>query len=230
MNKCWNFSADQRPTFRYCLEVLQLLQEKTNHYIKITTQFPAEPFKLISSNCSSIINEQHNSYQGSLGTPSNTNNCALEQQTSIPKYLELMYDESLDSNNNDNMSGALPAMHLCEQHQPESLISRQALRNSQRSSWISQQTIKDNGYEIPISLDSSTVNNNLVNNSKSRTLSNSSTVSNKSNTKLPSSINDHPINPALLNDCSPSFENESIKFSDSGITTTSQQLVIGAWV
>lgn len=39
MLKCWSYAPEDRPTFRYCLEVLKDLQEQTSDSIKITMQF-----------------------------------------------------------------------------------------------------------------------------------------------------------------------------------------------
>lgn len=174
MAKCWN-RMDQRPTFRYCLEILQQLHERKNLYAQIVAEFPHDvPYKCVSSDDSSIVNEklnlnlnetsiEHTSV--SLGTPS------------MPKYLELMYDENFDSRSIENMCEA--PLNYCEKHQnDENNIS---YRNSQKLSKIN---VKDDGYEIPINLDPTldiNANNELNNSlSKSRTLSNSSTVSNKS--------------------------------------------------
>lgn len=169
MAKCWN-RVDQRPTFRYCLEILQQLHERKNLYAQIEAQFPHDvPYKYVSSDDSSIIlNEKFNVETSmefsnvSQGTPS------------IPKYLELMYDENADSRSNENMCEA--PLNYCEKHQNDENIS---YRNSRKLSHV-----KDDGYEIPINLDPKldiNANNELNNSlSKSRTLSNSSTVSNKS--------------------------------------------------
>lgn len=164
---------DQRPTFRYCLEILQQLHERKNLYAQIVAEFPHDvPYKYVSSDDSSIMNEKQNvnlnetsieNTNVSLGTPS------------IPKYLELMYDET-DGRSIENMSAPL---NYCEKHQNEE--NNISYRNSQKLSNIK---VKDDGYEIPISLDPTldiNANNELNNSlSKSRTLSNSSTVSNKS--------------------------------------------------
>lgn len=170
MAKCWN-RVDQRPTFRYCLETLQQLQEQKNLYAQIEAQFPHDvPYKCVSSDDSSILNEKF---------CSNLNETSIDHISqgtpSMPKYLELMYDENLDSRSIENMCEA--PMNFCEKHQnDENNIS---YRNSQKLS-----NIKDDGYEIPLTLNPTldiTANNELNNSlSKSRTLSNSSTVSNKS--------------------------------------------------
>lgn len=36
MLKCWNYAPENRPTFRYCLEVLLDLHEQTDDEINIT--------------------------------------------------------------------------------------------------------------------------------------------------------------------------------------------------
>lgn len=83
------------------------------------------------------------------------------QPMSIPKYLELAYDDN-DERNVENMCEA-PPINYCDNN---------------------DEHIKDNGYEIPITFDTEldiNANNELNSNlSKSRTLSNSSTISHKS--------------------------------------------------
>lgn len=174
---------DQRPTFRYCLEVLQHLHEQKNLYAHIEAQFPHDvPYnKYVSSDDSSIINEKlhvnETSFELSQGNPS------------MPKYLELTYDEN-DSRSLDNMCEA--PLNYCEKHQNDADDENVSYRNSQMST-----NVEDAGYEIPISLDPTldiNANNNELNTSlsKSRTLSNSSTVSNKSDQfpKLPEKLSD----------------------------------------
>lgn len=165
MSKCWN-RVDQRPTFRYCLEVLQQLHERNNLYAQIEAQFPHDvPYKYVSSDDSSIINEKLNASFNETSVEANIQG--------LPKYLELTYGENPDSRSIENMS----APSFCDKHQNDENVS---YRNSQKLS----QVPADEGYEIPISLDPTldiNANNELNNSlSKSRTLSNSSTVSNKS--------------------------------------------------
>lgn len=164
MSKCWN-RVDSRPTFRYCLEVLQQINEQKNVYASTEAQFPHDiPYKYVSSDDSmSMVNEKL------LGETS------LEElksiaQPSIPKYLELAYDES-ESQSNDSLSAiVIPTIEFPRQDEP--------VATSQIST----------GYEIPLSIDSNCalldINSNHELNSnisvKSRTLSNSSTVSNHS--------------------------------------------------
>lgn len=172
MAKCWN-RVDQRPTFRYCLEVLQQLHERKNLYAQIEAQFPHDvPYKYVSSDdSSSIINDK---------LSSNLNETSMELSNqgtpSQPKYLDLMYDENLDSRSIENMCEA--PLNYCDKHQNDD--DNISYRNSQKLSHV----IQDDGYEIPISLDPTldiNANNELNSSlSKSRTLSNSSTVSNKS--------------------------------------------------
>lgn len=190
MAKCWN-RVDQRPTFRYCLENLQQLHERKNLYAQIEAQFPHDvPYKYVSSDDSSVVNDKMSS-----------SFCETSfEQPSIPKYLELKYDENLDSRSIENMCEA--PLNYCEKHQnDENNVSYSNNRN--------ESNIKDDGYEIPITLDPTLdINaNNEINNSfsKSRTLSNSSTVSNKSE-KLPETCkrsslimdHDHKIYPAKM--------------------------------
>lgn len=106
----------------------------------------------VASDDSSIMNEKVNSETSSENM----------QPMSIPKYLELAYDEN-DERNVENMCEA-PPIH----YHDESCHSNN----------------NEHGYEIPITFDTEldiNANNELnCNLSKSRTLSNSSTISHKS--------------------------------------------------
>ncbi|CRK90687.1 CLUMA_CG004384, isoform A, partial [Clunio marinus] len=172
MSKCWN-RVDQRPTFRYCLEVLQQLYERKNLYASIEAQFPHDvPYKYVSSDDSSILNEKMN---GNLNETSMEPSNISQGTPSIPKYIELTYDEN-HSRSIENMCEA--PLNYCEKHQKDDDINI-SHRNSQKL--LNNQ---DFGYETPITLDPTldiNANNELNNSlSKSRTLSNSSTLSNKS--------------------------------------------------
>lgn len=160
MTKCWN-RIDQRPTFRYCLEILQQLHERKNIYAQIDAEFPHDvPYKYVNSDDSSIINEK---------LPINETSIDLIHQElpTIPKYLELMYDENPE----------VP-LNCCEHH--ESDVKDVSYRKCQNLSNV----LHDDGYEIPVSLnhtlDINGQNGLNISFTKTRTLSNSSTVSNKS--------------------------------------------------
>lgn len=51
MLKCWSYSPEDRPTFRYLLEVLKSLKERTSDSIQITSQFPC---KVQNGKCSPL--------------------------------------------------------------------------------------------------------------------------------------------------------------------------------
>ncbi|XP_055642898.1 proto-oncogene tyrosine-protein kinase ROS isoform X2 [Toxorhynchites rutilus septentrionalis] len=162
MLKCWSYSPEDRPTFRYLLEVLKSLKERTSDSIQITSQFPCKVQNDIKFGSGSGTGT------GSGGafiiTPptSSSSSGATLITTTIPKYLELVYD---DSNSNTSrystgedvpLTAGLPAA-------------------------ANQVMPTDNGYEIPI-------NDILLRqqhpgascNNKGRTFSSSSTVSNVS--------------------------------------------------
>ena len=175
MLKCWNYSADQRPTFRYCLDVLQLLQDQTSQYTKITTQFTADQFKNWSSGSGQILSSamQNIVNQPIVVTP--LSSASSQVPISIPKYLELMYDESLDSNNNEGDEEQPKPPIIVRNNSRASAISV----NSKRSSVGVKSLVQGDGYEIPIANDILELKMmSLVD--KHRTLSNSSTVSNSS--------------------------------------------------
>lgn len=175
MTKCWNKIAEcPRPTFRYCLEVLKQVRDKTSHYTQIELQYPNDgPYRYVSSNDSSILNEKL-----CLDPPPSMEVNSKEQSQenpSLPKYLELMYDEN-DGKSVENLCEA-PA-NYCEKHQAD---NKENLNRSNDNN----NTI-NGGYIVPVSLDCNLdINANNCISTKSRTLSNSSTVSNNSDKNCP---------------------------------------------
>lgn len=169
MTKCWN-RLDQRPTFRYCLEVLTQLHNNCMYlYPEVELTFPNDiSYKYVSSDDSSILNEK-------LSSKDETSGELLSGQQ--PKYLELMYDEK-DERSVENMCEA--PLNYSDNNQINNTNDNINISSSTDNH---QTTIKDEGYEIPICFDNLDINaNNELNSnlSKSRTLSNSSTVSHKS--------------------------------------------------
>lgn len=168
MSKCWN-RVDHRPTFRYCLEELRQINEQHNVFAHTEAQFPHDiPYKYVSSDDSlSLVNEKL------LGEPSLDETKSLAQ-ASIPKYLELAYDEN-DNQSNDNLSAipAIPELSNEQRQHDEPIV---ATSNNNHNA----------GYEIPLIIEGPSLDinaNNELNSNvsvKSRTLSNSSTVSNRS--------------------------------------------------
>lgn len=159
MSKCWN-RTDLRPTFRYCLEDLQQINEQQNFYAKIEAQFPHDvPYKCVSSDDSmSLVNEHETSVE----------DAKLIAQPSTPRYLELTYDEN-DSQTNDSFNIEIP-----------SIIEEQPIEikvNENNAGYETPLTIED---AIPLTLYGSLETDEGSLSAKSRTLSNSSTVSNKS--------------------------------------------------
>uniref|UniRef100_A0A182SVI8 Tyrosine-protein kinase receptor n=1 Tax=Anopheles maculatus TaxID=74869 RepID=A0A182SVI8_9DIPT len=142
MKYCWRFSPDERPTFRYCLEVLRTLRENTSEDTQIIAPFPAKLQQESVSNLAYLASEcgQVSTLSGSLryggndggmiATPptsssgsSGANGCL---NSNSPKYLELVYEDSGDQDQVDGFSVL------------------------QDSSSIMYSTATDNGYEIPI--------------------------------------------------------------------------------
>lgn len=98
MKYCWRFSPDERPTFRYCLEVLRALRENTSEDTQIIAPFPAK------------LQQGSLRYGGNVGgmiatppTSSSGNNSAAGcLNATSPKYLELLYEDSGDQDLPDN--------------------------------------------------------------------------------------------------------------------------------
>ncbi|XP_058444154.1 protein sevenless isoform X2 [Malaya genurostris] len=158
MLKCWSYSPEDRPTFRYCLEELKSLQERTSDSILITSQFPCK-----------VQNDIKFGNSGSGGafiiTPatSSSSSGATVMTTTIPKYLELVYDDS-NSNNSKCSTG-------------EEVPLTVGLVNGS----LSPSALTDNGYEIPINeILQRQQTASCSNSNKGRTFSSSSTVSNLS--------------------------------------------------
>ncbi|XP_049298477.1 protein sevenless isoform X2 [Anopheles funestus] len=122
MQYCWRFSPDERPTFRYCLEVLRTLRENTSEDTQIIAPFPAKlqqgSLRYGGSDVGMIATPPTSSSgsSGATGCPG----------PNTPKYLELVYENSGDQDQPDGFgvppdrASPIPAMPT------------------------------DNGYEIPI--------------------------------------------------------------------------------
>ncbi|XP_053678090.1 proto-oncogene tyrosine-protein kinase ROS [Anopheles nili] len=112
MKYCWKFSPDERPTFRYCLEVLKTLRENTSEDTQIFSPFPAKLHQEAVSNPAYLASDSGQvSPQGSLryhpdcgsdsgliATPptssSGSSGATACPGPNTPKYLELVYEDS----------------------------------------------------------------------------------------------------------------------------------------
>ncbi|XP_039452249.1 proto-oncogene tyrosine-protein kinase ROS isoform X4 [Culex pipiens pallens] len=205
MLKCWSYSPEDRPTFRYLLEVLKSLKERTSDSIQITSQFPCKVQNGAIFNRSYLLSDiNHNPFMadikfGSSGsggafiiTPptSSSGSGATVMTTTIPKYLELVYDDNHSSNSKCSTGEDVPlttgltvALPNCQQTMGETT---------------------DNGYEIPIHDIILRQQQSPAGSFKGRTFSSSSTVSNVST--LPASAagtsGTHQHQPPRIDDCS----------------------------
>lgn len=183
MLKCWSYSPEDRPTFRYLLEILKSLKERTSDSIQITSQFPCK-----------VQNDIKFGSSGSGGafiiTPptSSSGSGATVMTTTIPKYLELVYDDS-NSNNSKCSTG---------EDVPLTSGLMVAVPNSPTLT-------TDNGYEIPIH-DIILRQQSPAGSFKGRTFSSSSTVSNVSTLPVSqagtSGTHQHHHQPQRIDDCS----------------------------
>ncbi|XP_062538058.1 proto-oncogene tyrosine-protein kinase ROS isoform X3 [Armigeres subalbatus] len=179
MLKCWSYSPEDRPTFRYLLEILKSLKERTSDSIKITSQFPCKVQNGAVFNRSYLLSDiNHNPFMadikfvgnsGSGGnfiitppTSSSGGSGATVMTTTIPKYLELVYDDSHSQNSKCSTGEDVP---LTVGLPPASPQQNQVMPT-------------DNGYEIPIN--EILLRKHSNNSIKGRTFSSSSTVSNVS--------------------------------------------------
>lgn len=193
MLKCWIKSADQRPTFRYCLETLKSIEAKTSPFtvITMTTSDTFKYWSSTSTGSSGLHSGMNLTTATGSGIPirteqvfrpiepvTNTNCSDVTKPTAgVPKYLELMYDDSQDSNSEQSLQ--IPVQHSVVPQIPQGMIrpnSREIQSVSQRNSLAIRPNnmITDDGYEIPISDFPNDRNNNK--NTVTRSLSNSSTM------------------------------------------------------
>uniref|UniRef100_A0A1B0DB76 Fibronectin type-III domain-containing protein n=1 Tax=Phlebotomus papatasi TaxID=29031 RepID=A0A1B0DB76_PHLPP len=85
MLKCWSYCPEDRPTFRYCLEVVEALKDNTNDSIQITMQhmYRNGGHKIVSGD-SGITSIPSQRVDHSIPTTSTDTGL-------IPKYIELIY-------------------------------------------------------------------------------------------------------------------------------------------
>uniref|UniRef100_A0A182VVI6 Tyrosine-protein kinase receptor n=1 Tax=Anopheles minimus TaxID=112268 RepID=A0A182VVI6_9DIPT len=142
MKYCWRFSPDERPTFRYCLEVLRTLRENTSEHTQIFAPFPAKLQQEAVTNSAYLVAESglmsplsgslrySGSDVGMITTPptssSGSSGATGCPGPNTPKYLELVYENSGDQDQPDGF--VMP---------PDSASALQTMPT-------------DNGYEIPI--------------------------------------------------------------------------------
>ncbi|XP_050100949.1 protein sevenless isoform X2 [Anopheles aquasalis] len=178
MKYCWRFSPDERPTFRYCLEVLEVLRENTSEDTQIIAPYPAKLHQAVSNPSYSIDDaclpftsgstmpvrgdRKHAESGHHIPTPPTSSSgssggggaISLPGGTPMPKYLELVYDNSA-SNSHD--SGRFteppptPAVSLGLAPAPSVAPHARDTRDEPapvRATMLLQLT--DNGYEVPI--------------------------------------------------------------------------------
>ncbi|XP_040173385.1 protein sevenless isoform X2 [Anopheles arabiensis] len=103
MKYCWKFSPEERPTFRYCLEVLRALRENTSEDTQIIAPFPAKLQQgslRYSGSDAGLIATPPTSSSGSSGATA----CP---GPNTPKYLELVYEDSGDMDQPDGFAASL---------------------------------------------------------------------------------------------------------------------------
>ncbi|XP_052873398.1 protein sevenless [Anopheles cruzii] len=162
MEYCWNFIPEKRPTFRYCVEVLEKLRANTSVDTHIIAPFPSmllQPGGEAVSNPSYSVDEVYapltpemlqqlyraqelDGGGSSIATPPTTSSSnsssagatggLLGVAANIPKYLELLHE---DSAGNSHISNPFVNQHH-QQHQMMPVTQLLMLMN--------------NGYEIPI--------------------------------------------------------------------------------
>lgn len=181
MLKCWSYSPEDRPTFRYILEELKKHKAGTSDSIKITSQFPCK----VQNDIKFVGNS--GSGGGFIITPptsSSGGSGATVMTTTIPKYLELVYDDSHSQNSKCSTGEDVP---LTVGLPPASSQQNQVMPT-------------DNGYEIPIN--EILLRQHSSNSIKGRTFSNSSTVSNVSTLPAVTTLIEAASSSHCQDDCS----------------------------
>ncbi|XP_049539733.1 protein sevenless isoform X3 [Anopheles darlingi] len=100
MKYCWKFSPDERPTFRYCLEVLEVLRENTSENAQIIAPYPTKLHQ--GGDCLQVRGDRKHEIGHHIPTPPTSSSgssgggaiCLPGGTAPIPKYLELVYDNS----------------------------------------------------------------------------------------------------------------------------------------
>ncbi|XP_045769581.1 proto-oncogene tyrosine-protein kinase ROS isoform X2 [Maniola jurtina] len=102
LQKCWSYSAEARPSFRYCLEVVTALRDKTSPNITLTATAEPAPHYLTLlgddavANRSYLLDENDNTLDEEFPEHEMEPSHLLPQRA--PKYLELMYDSDSPAN------------------------------------------------------------------------------------------------------------------------------------
>ncbi|XP_037036977.1 protein sevenless isoform X3 [Bradysia coprophila] len=87
MQLCWSYEPDERPTFRYCLEILEKLKECTNDKIRIQARNLNKSDGTLKFCC-----DDHDLVEPpAIATPTSSN-CSPIQ----PQYLEVLHNEEND--------------------------------------------------------------------------------------------------------------------------------------
>ncbi|XP_039755125.1 proto-oncogene tyrosine-protein kinase ROS isoform X1 [Pararge aegeria] len=102
LQKCWSYSAEARPSFRHCLEVVTTLRDKTSPNITLTATAEPAPHYLTLlgddavDNRTYLLDENDNTLDEDFPENEMEPSHLLPQRT--PKYLELMYDSDSPAN------------------------------------------------------------------------------------------------------------------------------------
>ncbi|CAH0586987.1 unnamed protein product [Chrysodeixis includens] len=97
LQKCWSYSAEARPSFRHCLEVVRALRDKTSPNITLTaTPTPAPHYLTLLGddavdNRTYLLDENDNACLDEDFPEHHMEPSRLLPER-VPKYLELMYD------------------------------------------------------------------------------------------------------------------------------------------
>ncbi|XP_055298116.1 proto-oncogene tyrosine-protein kinase ROS isoform X4 [Sitodiplosis mosellana] len=167
MLKCWSYRPEERPTFRYCLDVLQSLRTKFED-IRINLENASRNFAGGIFNRSYLLADENHNHTKEVVKYVNTSGNAPEPysvpkcEPSMPKYLEIIYDE------NDEQ----PPLPIDPYEVPlPPLDETEAMQSS-------SPTLSEKSNNKSIESDSIKASSaNKENKVKSRTISSSSTVS-----------------------------------------------------
>uniref|UniRef100_A0A182FIV3 Fibronectin type-III domain-containing protein n=1 Tax=Anopheles albimanus TaxID=7167 RepID=A0A182FIV3_ANOAL len=191
MKYCWRFSPDERPTFRYCLEVLEVLRANTSENTQIIAPYPAKLHQEAVSNPSYSIDDaclpftsggaasvmqlrSDRKHEGghhiptpptsSSGSSGGGGAICLPGGAPMPKYLELVYDNSASNSHDSGARFTEPtslSLALASPPLPDTTAAagdlpapvRTLFRDGRPATVPAPTTmlmLTDNGYEVPI--------------------------------------------------------------------------------
>ncbi|XP_035788952.1 protein sevenless-like isoform X2 [Anopheles albimanus] len=172
MKYCWRFSPDERPTFRYCLEVLEVLRANTSENTQIIAPYPAKLHQGGAASVMQLRSDRKHEGGHHIPTPPTSSSgssggggaICLPGGAPMPKYLELVYDNSASNSHDSGARFTEPtslSLALASPPLPDTTAAagdlpapvRTLFRDGRPATVPAPTTmlmLTDNGYEVPI--------------------------------------------------------------------------------